>query len=250
MSLTGLVSLAESILNQTTAQDSQALATAAGAAGTGSLAAATANPGSSQDQFVPSAQTQTASATAEAAGLFKATQFSLFTAAAESLLAQRVPSPASTVNTPTGATNFVATVVPPLNATVATTEAGVTTTAPLDNAAAPATNTPAAGAAAARPTPAATNNASVAPVTAATPASATPQGALAVQQQLQTLNNSLAALGLSAADIQKVDQVAGLINDFSPTAFTSLVYQLEAVAQNVARQVAQAQNANSNAANT
>jgi len=66
-------------------------------------------------------------------------------------------------------------------------------------------------------------------VTATTPASATPQGALAVQQQLQTLNNSLAALGLSAADIQKVDQVAGLINDFSPTAFTSLVYQLEAV---------------------
>jgi len=87
-------------------------------------------------------------------------------------------------------------------------------------------------------------------VTATTPASATPQGALAVQQQLQTLNNSLAALGLSAADIQKVDQVAGLINDFSPTAFTSLVYQLEAVAQNVARQAAQAQNANSNAANT
>jgi len=85
MSLTGLVSLAESILNQTAAQDSQALATAAGAAGTGSLAAATANPGSSQDQFVPSAQTQTANATAEAAGLFRATQFSLFTAAAESL---------------------------------------------------------------------------------------------------------------------------------------------------------------------
>jgi|SRR5450631_1339758 hypothetical protein len=107
-----------------------------------------------------------------------------------------------------------------------------------------------AGAAAAQLTPAATNNASVAPVTATTPASATPQGALAVQQQLQTLNNSLAALGLSAADIQKVDQVAGLINDFSPTAFTSLVYQLEAVAQNVARQAAQAQNANSNAANT
>lgn len=252
MSLTGLVSLAESILNQTVAQDSQALVTAAGAAGSGSLGAATPNPGSSQDQFVPSAQTQTANATAEAAGLFKATQFSLFTAAAESLLAQGGSSPASGANTPTGATNFVAPVVPTLNATVAvaTTETGATTNVLQNNAAAAPTNSLRAGAAAAQPTPSATNHASVAPVTATTPASATPQGALAVQQQLQTLNNSLAALGLSAADIQKVDQVAGLIKDFNPTAFTSLVYQLEAVAQNVARQVAQAQNANSNAANT
>src|SRR5450432_2920223 len=142
MSLTGLVSLAQNILNQTAAQDSQALATAAGAAGTGSLAAATANPGSSQDQFVPSAQTQTANATAEAAGLFRATQFSLFTAAAESLLAQRGPSQASTANTSTGATNFVTPVVPPLNATVAvaTTETGATTNVLQNNAAAATTD--------------------------------------------------------------------------------------------------------------
>jgi hypothetical protein len=55
-----------------------------------------------------------------------------------------------------------------------------------------------------------------------------------VEKQLQALNNSLAALGLSTADIRKVDQIASIINNFDPTTFTSLVYQLEGLAANVA----------------
>jgi hypothetical protein len=62
------------------------------------------------------------------------------------------------------------------------------------------------------------------------PASAAP-GSASQQTQVNTLNNALAALGLSAADIRQIDRVASLINDFNPTAFTSLAYQLEAQAQ-------------------
>ena len=61
-------------------------------------------------------------------------------------------------------------------------------------------------------------------------------GTLANQAQLQTLNNSLAALGLSTAAIQTVDQIANAINDFNPDAYSSLVYQLEAAAQAAASQ--------------
>ena len=72
-------------------------------------------------------------------------------------------------------------------------------------------------------------------------ASAAP-GSVSQQTQLNTLNNALAALGLSAADIRQIDRVASLINDFNPTAFTSLAYQLEAQAQNSTAPSASAQN--------
>ena len=57
-----------------------------------------------------------------------------------------------------------------------------------------------------------------------------------------------AALGLSAADIQQIDQVASLINDFNPTAFASLAYQLESQAQNSAGPTASVQNTQAAAA--
>jgi hypothetical protein len=53
---------------------------------------------------------------------------------------------------------------------------------------------------------------------------------------LQTLNNSLAALGLSTTAIRTVDQIANAINDFNPDAYSNLVYQLEAAAQAAASQ--------------
>jgi hypothetical protein len=53
---------------------------------------------------------------------------------------------------------------------------------------------------------------------------------------LQTLNNSLAALGLSTSAIRTVDQIANAINDFNPDAYSNLVYQLEAAAQAAASQ--------------
>ena len=67
-------------------------------------------------------------------------------------------------------------------------------------------------------------------------------GSISQQTQLNTLNNALAALGLSAADIQEIDQIASLTSDFKPTAFTSLAYQLEAQAQNATGPNASAQN--------
>lgn len=171
-----------------------------------------------QDQFTSSAQGAPAQATAEAAGLFTVSQFTLFSAAAEFLLAQTAAPPqANPANTPP----------PAVNPNPGTTAPGVAATnlqaapqAPLAGAAAPAATTTAA------PAPA-SNLPKV--ITAGTPS---------VEDQLQALNNKLSALGLGPADIQKVDQIAGLINDFNPTAFTSLVYQLEAQAQSAARQIA------------
>jgi hypothetical protein len=52
-----------------------------------------------------------------------------------------------------------------------------------------------------------------------------------VLAQLQSLNSSLAALGLSQAEIDVIDRVAQLIKDFSPAAFTSLVNQLQILQQ-------------------
>jgi hypothetical protein len=61
-------------------------------------------------------------------------------------------------------------------------------------------------------------------------------GTAATQDQLQALNNALAALGLDHADILVVDRVASRLHDFNLTAFTSLVYQLEALARDAAQQ--------------
>ncbi len=60
--------------------------------------------------------------------------------------------------------------------------------------------------------------------------------------QLQSLNASLAALGLSAEEIAAVDRVAQLIKDFSPAAFTSLINQLQALAQDSAPSAAASAN--------
>ncbi len=57
-----------------------------------------------------------------------------------------------------------------------------------------------------------------------------------VQDQLQSLNASLAALGLSNADIQQIDQIASQTKDYSPSAYTSLALQFEAAAQQQAAQ--------------
>jgi len=48
------------------------------------------------------------------------------------------------------------------------------------------------------------------------------------EAQLQTLNAALEGLGLSDANISKIDGIAVLINNFHPTSFTFLAYQLKA----------------------
>jgi len=246
MATTGLVNLAESLLNQTaTAQELQAVPATNG---TGTATAGAVNTQAILDEFVPSSQTGAANATAEAAGLFTAAQIPLFTAAANSLLSQSTPAQTNLAAAP-GYT--VAPLVPPLISLVegtAQTPIQTITTPPAPAAATPAAATLAVAVAGVR---AGTNGnasaANVAPVATtqqpAAAASATngasaigattaaPAGTLASQAKLQTLNNSLAALGLSTAAIKTVDQIANAINDFNPAAYSSLVYQLEAAAQ-------------------
>ena len=48
------------------------------------------------------------------------------------------------------------------------------------------------------------------------------------EAQLQTLNAALEGFGLSDANIRKIDGIAVLINNFHPTSFTFLAYQLKA----------------------
>ena len=238
MATTGLVNLAESLLNQTaTAQELQALPVTNG---TGTATAGAVNTQAILDEFVPSSQTGAANATSEAAGLFTAAQIPLFTAAANSLLAQ--PTPAQ-INPAVAPGNTVAPLVPPLisliGGTAPTPIQTVTTPAPAVAPPAAATLAVAVAGlqASANGTATAVNVAPVAttqqPAAAATAASTS---TLATQAQLQTLNNSLAALGLSTSAIQTVDQIANAINDFNPDAYSSLVYQLEAAAQAAASQ--------------
>jgi hypothetical protein len=73
-------------------------------------------------------------------------------------------------------------------------------------------------------------------ITAATTANAEAQG------QVQSLNNALAALGLSRTDIQQIDRIATLIQNFDPASYMDLVNQFQRAAQQ-AQQVATAANA-------
>jgi hypothetical protein len=153
------------------------------------------------DTFVPSAQNP-----AQDAGIFKVQQVSLFSAAANFLLR------------PATAARSAATA--PLTIPPASTQNANTTVAPANTA-------PASTSQAATPAPAAETT------TAATDAAA-------IQQQLVSLNASLAVLGLSASEINVVDGVAQLIKDFNPAAFGGLIDQLQALAQASAPQTASA----------
>jgi hypothetical protein len=94
-----------------------------------------------------------------------------------------------------------------------------------------------------RSRPAAPNGSSTTATTVPTP------GSVTTEAQLQSLNRSLAALGLSAADIKKVDQIASVINNFNPTSFISLVYQPKALAAAASQPTAPVPNANATAGN-
>ena len=241
MALTALIRLSEQLLNETAAaQGAGTPQTPVNAAG--NTANSPAAP-AARDQFVPSTQNNAAAANAEAAGLFRVAQFSLFTAAADSLLAQTAPARqrnAASQPAPAAGVLFEpaaqgAGVINPA-AKQATDLAAATHTPAAANANANNANT--ADAATALPQPVAA--ATTANATSAGTANATAAGAASVQAELQALNNTLAALGLNATDIRKVDQIASLINDFNPAAFIRLAYQLERFAQNAAQQSAAA----------
>lgn len=71
-------------------------------------------------------------------------------------------------------------------------------------------------------------------------------GAANVQIQLQSLNAALPALGLTNEEIQQIDRIASLVQDFNPAAYANLINQFEALAQQAVEQspVISAPNAN------
>ncbi len=243
MSVIGLVNLAERLSNQNTAQGPDAEATPKAA----NPQSTQGNPGTAEDQFTPSAQSTQAQATAQAAGLFSVSHLSIFSAAANFLLGQN-PLPQSSqpaAATPPATAN--ASAQQPAAANTQSTQPAVPTAAspaallqpPADsNNATTAANPVSSQTAANAPVLSATTAAVSAPVTTTTGA------ATSTEQQLQALNAALQALGLSPQDIQQLDQIATVINEFNPAAFTALAYQLEALAPQTAPQTASTTEAN------
>jgi hypothetical protein len=72
-----------------------------------------------------------------------------------------------------------------------------------------------------------------APATAVAPTTPTSQ-----QDQLQTLNTALSDLGLDNTQILQVDQIASVIQNFSPTAYSDIVYQLQTLSHQSTQQTA------------
>jgi len=164
-----------------------------------------ASNAAAEDTYTPSDNS------AQAAGIF---QLNPAVLAANAALAQ--PGPASDQN---------ATPLPP--APVATTN-----TAPAQAAAA----TAGTAANAAQQAVTTATGAPAPQVSAATTANSEAQG------QVQSLNNALAALGLSRTDIQQIDRIATLIQNFDPSAYMDLVNQFQRVSQQ-AQQLATSSNA-------
>jgi hypothetical protein len=57
-----------------------------------------------------------------------------------------------------------------------------------------------------------------------------------VQEQIQYLNAALPSLGLSKVEIAEIDSIATQVQNFNPAAYTHLVSQFEALAQQSAQQ--------------
>ena len=108
-----------------------------------------------------------------------------------------------------------------------------------ENTAPAANKTTSAPATTANPATSGTTNTPASPAPTAA-ASGVTTGAAEIQAELQNLNTALISLGLSSDEIAAVDRVAQLIKDFSPAAFTSLVNQLNVLAQDAAQPTATA----------
>jgi hypothetical protein len=169
------------------------------------------SPAVSEDTFTPSTQNNSAQATAQDAGIFQVSQVALTEVTANILLGQATP-------------NANGNGAPAQAAPAPTTNAGTAQTAATASNDTPANVAQTAGGSAA----------------------ATPN----VQLKLQALNAALPALGLSNAQIQQIDRIASLIQDFNPAAYTNLVNQFEALAQQAAQQSAANGAANASATAT
>lgn len=235
MSIVAIVNLAERLLNHSSDQGQDASTTPKPTAKTNS-----AQPSSLtfEDQFTSSVN---GPLTGQEPGLFRVNRFALFSAAANFFLAQR-PDAAAPAETPVSAAATktqaaAASEEPPavrsvnamnainLSPVVAVSVPTTQPTATTESARGAVLNT---GGPTPIQAPASTEEVQAATsIPQTTSSSAQPNA----QSQLQTLNSALAALGLSAADIAVIDRIASLIQDFNPTAFSSLVQQLEFLAQ-------------------
>jgi hypothetical protein len=254
MAHVGIVNLAERLLNQsqTQTEESSSAPTQNHQTGSPSPTLATAPAASTltnADQFTASTQSNASDATAQAAGLFSVKTLSLFTAAANFILgaaagpnagnssstgqqaaAQAKTAPGTVIANPAANSTPPSTGTPTANsaANAAAPSTGTVTTKPS----ATTTTAPTAETIAADAAPPATAEAAVTPVPASTfiPPPTLTQVA-DTNAQLQSLNGSLAALGLSQSDITVIDRVATALQDYNPTTYTDLVYQLEGLAQ-------------------
>jgi hypothetical protein len=220
MALTSLLNLVAPIA-EPTARASQNAETQAPAQSQTPLAQPvgnTANAGGRQDEFVFSNPND--QAFGQGAGLFTVKQPAVFAPAADLLLTPAGPpiANANAGNFPSTTANAVGEELPGVPVAVG---ANVPATVGVSIVAAGVIL------AAINPTG---PNAGATGITALPGGAAATAGAAvgspSVEAQLQALNVALEALGLNPAEISKVDQIASLINDFSPTAYTSLVYQL------------------------
>jgi hypothetical protein len=177
----------------------------------------TVNAAVSGDTFTPSTQNNSVQATAQDAGIFQVSQGALTAVTANVLFAHTSSSAASSGG-------FAPLVFAP------TTNAG---------------NAPSAATKNSNP-PVSLRQPSAATLTGqAPPAKAAP--ATNVQEQIQFLNSALPALGLSKVEIQEIDRLATQIQNFNPAAYTDLINQFEALAQQATQQGAT--NAAANAGN-
>jgi hypothetical protein len=165
-----------------------------------------ANAGVSEDTFTPSTQNNSVQAIAQDAGIFQVSQGALTAVTANVLFAHTSSNAALSGGS-----------APP--------------------ASSPATNAGAEQSAATKNSnpPASPRQPSAATLTGqAPPAKAAP--ATNVQEQIQFLNAALPALGLSKVEIQEIDRLATQIQNFNPAAYTDLINQFEALAQQATQQ--------------
>lgn len=229
MSVVNLVNLTERLLNQNTSQGADAQTRQKSSNQQGSPVKAP-----TEDQFTPSALTAQGQGAAQEAGLFSVAQFSFFSTAAQFLLGQ---NPGSAPQPGQAADHALPITANPTNSNGAPAPSAFFPPLAAANPG-PAQNLRAGVGAASTVkglAPAATLVAEPATGTKAGAATTAP-GSLVLQQQLQSLNQSLVALGLSAQEIQELDHIASIINDFNALAFTSLAFQLEELAQRLAPQ--------------
>ena len=168
----------------------------------------TGNGAVAEDRFTPSAQNEFAQTTAQDAGIFQVGQGVRTEIAANFRFDQATRNPDQNEAAAQAATAATA------NAGSAQADAGANPGAPVNGSQQGNVVTPAEAAANG---PAATEN---------------------VQVEIQALNAALPALGLTNAQIQQIDRIASLVNNFNPAAYTNLVNQFEALAQRSAQQSA------------